>query len=641
MRVVIGPTVRIDDYAAAAVGLAAGSVMLWIGPESLAAPAGPARLLLVVVGALVAILALAFVAANLLNAPPAWRNLARAGYAAALAAAGATVFPAAPGSGALLAALAVTPLVMRWGQRTLGTALGLTGSGARAALKRAALLLTLLAAALLISLDPARGNPLALSIVWPVLAGIAAAAVIGLRELVTALTAVSATIRSRDRALTLAHELTLGTFGMRETAVVQRLAEQAVDSYFGLAGCAHISAASPAAALEGAALEWPRVEGAATVIRYPLRAASATLEVRLPMLSDDDLTSLALLADTADLSIGASALLCSLGEERRLLEQIFADVPIGIVLSDEHGNIVVANEAAGALAGEVAGALTGAGLTEALGLEGLHEGRALVGRARHPVEVHVRPVGEGKRSLTLLRDLTEQEAVEALKSEFIAAVSHDLRTPLTAVKGFAVLLQERTDLDPAVREILRLIDRAANRLTRMIDDLMQSALLESGRLALLVEPIPLGAAVRGLGLLESESPTHHLVLEVPPTLGVLADRDRLEQVLVNLVTNAYKYTPGGRVLVRARAAGERVEIAVSDDGPGIAPAEQVHIFEKFYQANATSKKRRGVGLGLYISRELIERMGGTLTVRSVPGFGATFAISLRRAELGIRAERSA
>ncbi|HVA36289.1 MAG TPA: HAMP domain-containing sensor histidine kinase [Candidatus Dormibacteraeota bacterium] len=464
-----------------------------------------------------------------------------------------------------------------------------------------------------------------------------------LAELVSTLDRVSRTIRSRDHALTLAHDLTLGTFGLHETEVVRAMAERAVSSYFGISECARISEGAPAEAGEEAAVTRPAADGAATMIRCPLRAARSTLEVRLPhVISDDDLSSLSLLADTADLAIGSSALLRWLGQERSLVDSIYASVPVGIVLADQYGHIVLANDAAARLLEGSPGEIVGRRLAECLGTEGLHDGRIRVGAERRPVEVLVHPDADGARSLVVLRDLTEQEALEGLKAEFTAAVSHDLRTPLTAVKGFAVLLQERTDLDPEAREILMLIDRAANRLTRMIDDLMQTALLESGRVALVVEPIALGSAVRGLMLFEGESQSHQLVVEVPPQLAVLADRDRLEQVLVNLVGNAYKYAPRGRILVRARAVGEdRVEIAVSDDGPGIAPDEQERIFEKFYQAAGQGKRRRGVGLGLYISRELIERMGGTLTVRSVPGFGATFAVALRAAELGSRAERSA
>ncbi|MDE2571709.1 MAG: HAMP domain-containing histidine kinase [bacterium] len=463
-----------------------------------------------------------------------------------------------------------------------------------------------------------------------------------LSALVDTLVGVGDVIRGRDHALTLAHELTLGTFGLRQPERARAMAEAAVDAYFGVTGCARIAHAGAEAITGGAALAWPRPKGATTVIRYPLRAARSALEVRLSAtISDDDLTSLALLADTADLAIGASALLRTLGEERGLLDQIYASVPVGIVLVDRAGGAAMANDAARSLLEIQPQATLERRLTEMLGVEELHDGRILVGERQRPVEVQVRPTIDGVRSLVVLRDLTEQEALEGLKSEFIAAVSHDLRTPLAAIKGFAVLLQERDDLHGEVREILLMIDRAANRLTRMIDDLMQSALLESGRLMLAVEPIPLQAAVRNLNLLEAESPLHQLVIEAPGGLAVIADRDRLEQALVNLVSNAYKYAPSGRVLVRARAMGDSVEIAVSDDGPGIPQEEQGRIFEKFYQAPISGKRRRGVGLGLYISRELIERMGGSLSVRSVPGFGATFVISLRAAKCAARAEHSA
>ncbi len=235
----------------------------------------------------------------------------------------------------------------------------------------------------------------------------------------------------------------------------------------------------------------------------------------------------------------------------------------------------------------------------------------------------------------LQRRAGERDQLDRMKDEFVLTASHELRSPLTSVQGFAeLLLLEREKLSPKQAETVEVILDNTRHLVRLLNDLLDLARSDAGRLT--IRPQPTGAA----SLIEDAARTmraqidsrgQDLRLEIEPDLPwVEADRDRIRQVLVNLLTNANEYCPrGARIEVKARRAGADIEIDVIDDGPGI-PAEQLeHIFERFTRGDAGETQRvGGTGLGLAISKSLVELHGGAIAAVSEPGSGSTFYIRL-------------
>jgi PAS domain S-box-containing protein len=237
------------------------------------------------------------------------------------------------------------------------------------------------------------------------------------------------------------------------------------------------------------------------------------------------------------------------------------------------------------------------------------------------------------------RDLTAERRLEEAKSDFIATVSHELRTPLSAVYGAAVtLLRQDVDLPPAqTRLLLEMIGTQAARLTQIVEDVLLASRLERGELRVERELVDLGQlAAATVDAMRSQLPeTISLTLSTVPALGAAAgDVDRLRQVLINLIDNAIKYSPeGGVVTVSLKREGGWGRLSVADEGLGIPSGEQRAIFEKFYRVDpALTHAPGGTGLGLYICRELVERMGGRIDVESEPGVGSIFTVELPLAE---------
>ena len=234
-----------------------------------------------------------------------------------------------------------------------------------------------------------------------------------------------------------------------------------------------------------------------------------------------------------------------------------------------------------------------------------------------------------------LRDVSDEQALERTRSDFVATASHELRTPLAAVYGAARTLR-RTDIEIPAEQRDRFLDiivGETERLTAIVSQILIAGQLEEGRvdvmtsatdLRLLAESVLDSTRLRSPGQVE-------LRLEQNGVPAVaLADEDKLRQVLVNLLDNAIKYSPdGGDVVVDLAGGHGRVRLTVTDRGLGIPPNEQERVFEKFYRLDpALTRGVGGSGLGLFISRELVSRMGGSLTVRSQPGEGAAFVVDL-------------
>jgi PAS domain S-box-containing protein len=230
-------------------------------------------------------------------------------------------------------------------------------------------------------------------------------------------------------------------------------------------------------------------------------------------------------------------------------------------------------------------------------------------------------------------DVTSLRSLQEQRDLYIHTISHDLRIPLTVITGHAFLLAEGLEQESgkeALHLSLKEIQKAIGRMTRMIEDLVDSARLEGGDIPLQRQPCSLAAVLAGI----PHSPGSNLMgerleLDVPAGLpAIWADPERLERILLNLISNAFKYSPAeSPVTVRARQRDAEVEVAVSDAGPGIAHADQPHIFERFYRP-AGLRRSDSVGLGLYITRMLVEAHGGRIWVKSEPGEGSTFLFTL-------------
>ena len=245
--------------------------------------------------------------------------------------------------------------------------------------------------------------------------------------------------------------------------------------------------------------------------------------------------------------------------------------------------------------------------------------------------------------IVVLRDVTAETEADRLKSEFASTVSHELRTPLTAIHGnVALLLSERPGkLTDDQREFLTLTQGSVQRLTELITEILDLSKLESSGLHLertSVDCAPLAQLV--VRTMEEQARTRgiELSLSLPEKLPtVLGDAARISQVLMNLVSNALKYTHnGGKVIVRLSASESQLTVRVADTGIGIAPEDRGRLFAKFFRAdNSTTRSVGGTGLGLAISKAIVEGLGGTIWVESTPGIGSTFSFTLPLESLAV------
>ncbi len=333
----------------------------------------------------------------------------------------------------------------------------------------------------------------------------------------------------------------------------------------------------------------------------------------------------------------------------------------GLIVIDAGGRIRLANRAAGALFGFPAPA-TGRTILEATRH---HEVAALATRLdREPEilghELRLEAVdnskflqvnalalrdGAGGRdgAILVFHDLTQLRQLESVRQEFVANVSHELRTPLSLIKSATETLIDGGKEDPAaLTRFLQIIEKHANRLTLLIDDLLMLSTLDSGNMRLNLQPVSLRAAASEvISDLKARANSRGITVEntVPAALIADADPDRLRQVLSNLIENAVKYgRVEGHVWISARALETgRLEFAIRDDGPGIPEEACVRIFERFYRADkARSREQGGTGLGLSIVKHVVQAHGGEVRVESEPGVGSTFYFTVAEARAGSR-----
>jgi PAS domain S-box-containing protein len=245
------------------------------------------------------------------------------------------------------------------------------------------------------------------------------------------------------------------------------------------------------------------------------------------------------------------------------------------------------------------------------------------------------PEGHLINVVATVRDITHFREADEIKRTFISVISHELKTPVALIKGYVgTLRREDATWDRAVvQESLTVIEDEADRLTELIDNLLDATRLQSGTISLNRSDLALANTTqRVVERFTVQAPRHEFALDFPPSFPVImGDEDRLEQVLYNLLSNAIKYSPnGGEIRISGQVGPKQVVICVSDQGPGIAPGDIPYIFDRFYRASKASRTTKGAGLGLFLSRAVVEAHGGRIWVDPMPEQGARICFSLPR-----------
>jgi PAS domain S-box-containing protein len=320
---------------------------------------------------------------------------------------------------------------------------------------------------------------------------------------------------------------------------------------------------------------------------------------------------------------------------------LFERAADAILLTDEQGHCLDANAAAEQLFGYTPAELRQKRMRD-LAAHPTADGKLPSGEWQRELEMlrkdgSVVPVEARARTtelptsnvqIAVLRDISERRALERLQREFIEMVTHDLRSPLTSIVGYAQFMRRRGAYNGRAIEV---IISQSSHLNRLIGDLLDVSRLEAGRLGLRVSDVDLATLVRASAeQAQGLSDLHTVRVETAsqPVVGQW-DEGRLTQVLQNLLSNAIKYSPSGEILLRLEDQGLEARVSVTDYGPGIAADALPHLFERFFRANAAAASEvRGLGLGLYISKSIVEAHGGHIWAQSEPGRGSTFSFTL-------------
>jgi len=246
----------------------------------------------------------------------------------------------------------------------------------------------------------------------------------------------------------------------------------------------------------------------------------------------------------------------------------------------------------------------------------------------------VSPEGRLRNVIVSVRDITHFRTADEIKATFISIVSHELRTPVALIKGYASTLRRddaRWDRS-TISDSLAVIEEEADRLSKMIDDLLDASRLQAGGLSLNRADVSLAAlTARVAERFMTQSNKHTIVADFPGKFPIiLADETRLEQVISNLVSNALKYASKGEIRIAGTVHPEQVVVCVSDEGPGIDAKDLPHIFDRFYRSTKAVKQTKGAGLGLYLARAIVEAHGGRIWADPKPDHGARICFSLPR-----------
>lgn len=288
-------------------------------------------------------------------------------------------------------------------------------------------------------------------------------------------------------------------------------------------------------------------------------------------------------------------------------------------------------------------------LTSEMAKPGVFSGEVFIetaNKGRLPVFLHARTIrdvkGEVAGTIIIFRDITRELELERTRREFVAMASHELRTPLTGIRGFLDMILEGDvgEIGPQVREQLENAYESTERMIRLVEDLLSASRAERGKIEFRLQDVDLLPLVSEVVTDLSEAARRkRLSLEMRRPSKKLpqiwADREKLREILVNIVGNAIKFTDEGGVTISFQTKGNNLVTSVKDTGIGIAKKDQPHIFKRFYTVETTlARERHGTGLGLYISKQLVEGMGGKIWLESELGKGSTLSFSLPIAKKG-------
>lgn len=379
------------------------------------------------------------------------------------------------------------------------------------------------------------------------------------------------------------------------------------------------------------------------------RIADGELEQRINVATHDEVGDLARAFNR--MAARLREMVAALTSQRDTLTAVLCTMEDGIFVLDGEASIATFNPTACRLLGLAAEGLEGRSFVEAVHDYELADivQRCLKTRQaqsgsveisnRRLVRVTAAPLEGQPGCLVLLQDLTEIRRLERTRRDFMANISHELRTPAASLKAIAETLEDGALDDPVLaRDFLGRMNAEVDRLTQVIQELGQLSRIESGAAPMLKEPFDLADTVRAAAnRLEPQAGRAGLKLhlELPVHLpAALGDRERIEQVLMNLLHNAIKFTPaGGSVTLSAGAGRDGIQVTVSDTGVGIAPEDLPRVFERFYKADR-ARSGGGTGLGLAVAKHIVEAHGGRIWAESTEGKGSTFRFTLPLAPRG-------
>jgi signal transduction histidine kinase len=242
--------------------------------------------------------------------------------------------------------------------------------------------------------------------------------------------------------------------------------------------------------------------------------------------------------------------------------------------------------------------------------------------------------GSLRNIIATVRDITRFRNAEEIKNTFVSIVSHELKTPVALIKGYvSTLRREDARWDKGVvKDSLAVIEEEADHLAAMIEDLLDASRLQAGGLQTSLADINLRQVVGHIAeRFRTQTDRHKIVVDFPDKFPIiLADETRITQVISNLVSNAIKYAPGGEIRIHGEVRPEQVIVCVSDEGPGIDPADIPYVFDRFYRAERAVRKTKGAGLGLYLAKAIVEAHSGRMWVDPQPAKGARICFSLPR-----------
>lgn len=381
------------------------------------------------------------------------------------------------------------------------------------------------------------------------------------------------------------------------------------------------------------------------ITRAAQTVASGQLGQQISPQSGDEIGQLARAFN--EMSANLKQMMESVSDEKNKLASVLSSVADGVIMTDSEGCVILANPAAEQLFSFNETKAVGHPLIEVAHDYEMDEVLKRCLKTASPQTVQLTsmsgrflrvisvPLATAKMAgaLVLIQDLSEMRNLQTMRREFVGNVSHEMRTPLAAIKAIVETLQDGALEDREVaRDFLDKVNTEVDKMTQMVNELLELSRIETGGVKLKMEQVDLNLLVQEVIARfnpQAERQQVALLTELSADLPLIqSDRNRIEQVIANLVHNAIKFTPsGGKATVRTGVEGESVVVSVSDTGIGISKEDLPHVFERFFKADR-SRSSSGTGLGLAIAKHTVQAHGGSIRVESEEGKGSTFSFSL-------------